>query len=296
VQFFNPRWSFGAPRRTSAKLIVDGKLVAVRKQQSRGSSVLFALPNGIDAITPVAESRWLRFVTERGKKIGYTLRRASEAVALTKRCIQGVATNEGPIAARPDRERQSAQAPTQDAPRGAFGEPIAKAAPEAAPPRAPVAEADPAPSSKPVKLSRQETLPAALEYLASSGGSFEIAAPKAGRYKYFPVNWSLPSGVHGGMMIMTNTAQAPDDAMSSLINDIKSACKGTFKSSDVASAPSDAGPLLRATATCRTTKTIEAVTFTVRAEAERSLTIIMETAKHVVALAPSAIKPASLGA
>jgi hypothetical protein len=227
VQFYNPAWTEQDYRKTSAKLRIQGRKIAMAGKFAVGTSFIFHLGTSDASVAPVARAKWLSFFTERGTKIGYTLRGISEAVNLVADCYANATSGETPVAAVPAAPKANGGAfgepapqpkaepkPEQNANAGAFGAPAPKT-PEPA-------------NAKPSILNSADTMPIALGYLKDTK-SYKLLGKEKGPQGW-PVKWELKSGVIGALAVLVNDPITTQNLLASRLEAEKSACKGQFES------------------------------------------------------------------
>ncbi|MGF1650066.1 MAG: hypothetical protein ACFCUN_06425 [Hyphomicrobiaceae bacterium] len=259
VQFYNPAWALGsALRPTAARLIVDGKTFQ-GQSGAVGSSYMFNMGRQIESMTPIAKSKSVALVTEDGKKIGYGLRDAQQAIKLVDACVEHAMAVRGVNAAHQD------QTPATEA--------AAEAAPAAA--QEPQAPQTPAPRM----LGYAETLPIALRYLGQNTSTYEFEAEGQGALKGWAVNWKRPSGVIGAMLIVENAAETVEQLLESRVEVEAKTCAGNFEAFPLQPAKvSDAPAPVSMVMSCTVGERISLVSYQALALAEGVLAMVLEVA------------------
>ncbi|MEO1265560.1 MAG: hypothetical protein AAFV26_07625, partial [Pseudomonadota bacterium] len=292
VQFMNKKWAFGPQRKTTAKLIVDGKRIAPSDALIGTNNVVFMLGMGRQAIAAIENSRWVRFVSERGRKIGYTLRGTKRAFDMVEACVaentRTPAAAEAPaqppqpptVAAPaapasgpqyvgnknviPQAPRPQASA-TAPAPQIGDGKnvipPRSAAAPQTPAQAEPASTAPQAASSKPVRLDRAATLEVVSRYLGEGSG-YTIASSGKGTFSNFVVNWKLKSGVLGAMSVYANQGRSTDAILGQIVAGEKKTCASGLKVSRETRAAISEGLQKIATAAMSCKKTNGTAVFT----------------------------------
>lgn len=259
VQFYSQTWADRKVSEFEATLMVDGKPVKTAANQWRGRSAFLGVGPSVKYLAPLMRGSVMSVVTAQGRT-NFSLKGSHKAIMLANDCL-----TEG-LASLQDEQPLVSEAPPVTS-ESAFGGP-SEPKQQAAAPRAPQ------PESKPIKLTREQTLDYAKGYLGSTPHEM-LAADKA-VFKHFPVNWKTTSGVIGGLMIVANTPQTVEQALASLIKDNVESCEGKAAVAKKLMTEVQNAPKGIATATCTTGKGLRVLSFQVLQNAPKTLTIVME--------------------
>ncbi|MEL6290557.1 MAG: hypothetical protein AAFQ44_02040 [Pseudomonadota bacterium] len=177
VMFTNKAWRLGPNRETSARLIANGKPVKANYASVGGVSFVFMLGDGRDSVGVIENARWVRFITEKGRKIGYTLKGMTRALNIVDLCVEanlrGQAPGQAPVAEAP----QQTETPDPITPQALKGP--GKNEIGTATPAQPVAPVQSAPARQATPAAQQAEAPAPLVggHIAKNGIG-AVAAPR----------------------------------------------------------------------------------------------------------------------